>query len=250
MWPLGSVVAWAQEWCIAKVRVLLSILSITFGATPYREVPPDAPPKLAFQLLQMIRSTRITRNKKILVLDLDETLVHASSTPLDPTHFDVAIPGANGMYNTMFVCERPYLQYFLEQVSQWYTVAVFTAATKEYAMPIIHKIDRSKVIKKRYFRSDCIFEAGNYVKNLSRLSGPRPDLFSNYIIIDNHPASYRMNPDNAIPISSFTAQMAHTDTELLKLLPLLEALQCVHDVRAVLELRNNPDRRFEDRLTH
>ena len=243
MWRrVTQLVTYVQAWCLCAVGMLFDIISVSVGAAPFRESPPDAPSKLSFRLLQMIRSSP-QRNRKILVLDLDETLVHASTTPLDPTHFDVLVQNPSGGYTTMFVCERPYLQYFLAHVSQWYTVAIFTAATKEYATPIIQKLDRGKVIRKKYFRNDCIVESGHYVKNLSRLSGPRPDLFSNYIIIDNLPASYRSNPHNAIPISSYSADAASTDTELLKLLPLLEALQHVNDVRSVLELRTNPDRR-------
>ncbi|KAJ9451319.1 CTD nuclear envelope phosphatase 1-like protein [Diplonema papillatum] len=249
MWRLlSSVLVWMQHRCIAAVRFLLTVVSISVGSPPFRESPPDAPPKLAFRLLQMVRSHRSIRNKKILILDLDETLIHASSTPLSPTHFDVMIPTGTGSYGMMYVCERPYLQYFLAHVCQWFTVTIFTAATKEYASPIIHRMDRAKVVRKKYFRNDCVVENGQYVKNLARLSGTRPHLFSNYVIIDNLPASYKRNPANAIPISSFYAHNYSTDEELLRLLPLLEALHAVSDVRSILELRTNPGKMFVDRI--
>ena len=247
-WQLGGLLQWMQVKCIQTIQFIFTAVSITVGATPFRECPPDAPPSVALRLMQMVRNRK--KPSKILVLDLDETLIHASKTALDPTHFDVIIRDTempDGRFTTRYVCERPYLQYFLAQVSQWFTIAIFTAATKEYASPIITKIDRSKVIKKKYFRNDCEIDRGHYVKNLSRLHQRK--VYSSYIIIDNLPVSYKSNPNNAIPISSFSASNYDTDTELLKLLPLLEALSQVNDVRSILELRSNPTKEFADRIS-
>eukprot|EP01064_Diplonema_japonicum_P018405 TRINITY_DN27093_c0_g1_i1.p1 TRINITY_DN27093_c0_g1~~TRINITY_DN27093_c0_g1_i1.p1 ORF type:complete len:266 (+),score=14.42 TRINITY_DN27093_c0_g1_i1:46-798(+) len=247
-WLFRHLLNWMQQQCISAVRFLFAIVSISIGTPPFRESPPDAPPNVVMRIYKMIKAGAPI-NKKILVLDLDETLVHASTTPQDPTHFDVLVPTGRGQFTVMYVCERPYLQYFLAHVSHWFTVTIFTAATKEYALPIIRELDREKIIKKRYYRTDCSYSSGQYVKDLSRLSGCREDLFSNYIIIDNLPASYKHNPHNAVPISDFRAANHSSDKELLKLLPLLEALQAVKDVRPILELRSNPTKSFVNRIT-
>eukprot|EP00755_Sulcionema_specki_P025075 Sspe_Gene.82489::Locus_54069_Transcript_1_1_Confidence_1.000_Length_891::g.82489::m.82489/K15731/CTDSP; carboxy-terminal domain RNA polymerase II polypeptide A small phosphatase len=253
MWGLvRKALRWMQEWCLTAVRFLFTVTTIALGSPPFRESPPDSPPQVVFRLLRMIQRTKPT---KILVLDLDETLIHASYQPLLPTHYDVVIRTGNSMA-PVYVCERPYLHYFLMQVSQWFKVAIFTASMKDYALPIINKLDRSRVIVKKYFREDCLEKDGQYIKNLERLgktdgyTGRKLNkIEANCIIIDNHPPCYQLNPNNAVPISSFQASHHSTDRELLKLLPLLEALHVVGDVRSILELRNNPAKTFVDRIT-
>ena len=52
------------------------------------------------------------------------------------------------------------------------------------------------------------------------------------IIIDNSPMAYRLTPENAIPIKSWFDD-PH-DFELMDLIPILEALSKVKDVRKVI----------------
>jgi Dullard-like phosphatase family protein len=89
-------------------------------------------------------------------------------------------------------------------------------------------IDTSNVIKHRLFREHCVFEEGNYVKDLSMLGR---DLKST-IIIDNSAVSYQFQPENAIPCSNFIDDP--NDTDLYELVPLLEALVGVADVTRAL----------------
>jgi len=56
------------------------------------------------------------------------------------------------------------------------------------------------------------------------------------LIIDNSSASYALQEDNAVPISAWTHDPL--DEQLLNLLPLLENLANVTDVRSVLSLRH------------
>lgn len=55
---------------------------------------------------------------------------------------------------------------------------------------------------------------------------------SSVFILDNSPGAYRYNPENAIPIKSWFADPS--DTALLNLLPMLDALRFVSDVRSIL----------------
>ena len=52
------------------------------------------------------------------------------------------------------------------------------------------------------------------------------------IIIDNSPTSYYLQPENALASRSWYDEYA--DRELFDLMPLLELLSTVHDVRPVL----------------
>jgi TFIIF-interacting CTD phosphatase-like protein len=57
-----------------------------------------------------------------------------------------------------------------------------------------------------------------------------------YCSVTNH------GTDNAIPIQGWINDP--TDTDLMHLVPLLEGLQYVHDVRALLALRGGEDGQF------
>lgn len=56
------------------------------------------------------------------------------------------------------------------------------------------------------------------------------------LIIDNSPYSYIFQPDNAIPITSWFNDQ--NDRQLYEILPLLDELEKVEDVSAVLQGKN------------
>ncbi|XP_077922482.1 LOW QUALITY PROTEIN: CTD nuclear envelope phosphatase 1 [Halichoerus grypus] len=91
------------------------------------------------------------------------------------------------------------------------------------------KLDNSRsILKRRYYRQHCTLELGSYIKDLSV---SHSDL-SSIVILDNSPGAYRSHPDNAIPIKSWFSDPS--DTALLNLLPMLDALRFTADVRSVL----------------
>lgn len=92
------------------------------------------------------------KKKKVLVLDLDETLVH--STSKGSRHHDHLIEVLVDQHICLYyVYKRPYLDYFLEKVSEWYQIVIFTASMPAYADPVIDFLDsRLCVISKRFFR--------------------------------------------------------------------------------------------------
>ena len=53
------------------------------------------------------------------------------------------------------------------------------------------------------------------------------------IIIDNSPPSYLFHPENAVPIETWFDD--ESDTELLDLIPFLESLTKVENVRVAIE---------------
>jgi RNA polymerase II subunit A small phosphatase-like protein len=54
------------------------------------------------------------------------------------------------------------------------------------------------------------------------------------MIVDNSPTCYLFHPQNAVPITSWFDDK--NDTELLELIPFLQEIKDVSDVRAVLDM--------------
>ncbi|KAK3055353.1 Nuclear envelope morphology protein 1 [Extremus antarcticus] len=193
--------------------------------------------------------------KKTLIIDLDETLIHSMAkggrmstghmvevrlggfvpTPTSPTHTTPQPPPpqfGNGVPILYYVHERPGCHDFLRKVSKWYNLVVFTASVQEYADPVIDWLERERrYFGGRYYRQHCTLRNGAYIKDLAQVE---PDL-SRVMILDNSPMSYIFHEDNAIPIEGWISDP--TDNDLIHLVPLLEGLQYVTDVRALLALR-------------
>lgn len=195
------------------------------------------------------RSILYSEKKKTLVIDLDETLIHSVSR--GTTHSNssqahiievrFAISGVSTLY---YVHKRPYCDLFLSKVCKWYNLIIFTASMKEYADPVIDWLESSfsGSFTQRMYRNHCIARDGvGYIKDLGNIKDPYSKNatipLTDVVIIDNSPVSYAMHVDNAIQVEGWISDP--TDTELLNLLPFLEALRYTTDVRNVLALKNS-----------
>ncbi|GAB1216019.1 hypothetical protein ATERTT37_005219 [Aspergillus terreus] len=216
---------------------------------PHSPVPPRPliPPRLPSYTASS-RSSRLPQ--KTLVLDLDETLIHslAKGGRMSSGHM-VEVKLATPMTTALtpggpattlgpqhpilyYVHKRPHCDEFLRKICKWYKLVIFTASVQEYADPVIDWLEQErKYFQARYYRQHCTFRNGAYIKDLSSVE---PDL-SKVMILDNSPMSYIFHEDNAIPIEGWINDP--TDNGLLHLIPMLEALQYVTDVRALLALR-------------
>ncbi|XP_064542855.1 CTD nuclear envelope phosphatase 1 [Drosophila montana] len=185
-------------------------------------------------------------SRKTLVLDLDETLVH--SCYLDPDTNDVVgcnfvpetavpdyvlhIPILANLHPIEFqVFKRPHVDEFLNFVSRWYDLVIYTASLEAYASNVIDKLDAGRgILHRRLYRQHCI-STTVVTKNLYAVNRDLTSIF----IIDNSPSAYRDFPENAIPIKSYIYDP--DDEELLNLLPFLDALRFTKDVRSILGRR-------------
>ncbi|KAA0188529.1 hypothetical protein FBUS_10630 [Fasciolopsis buskii] len=120
-------------------------------------------------------------------------------------------------------------QFCFFQISQWYELVIYTASLEIYGAGVTEQLDNGRhILQRRFYRQHCTYDNGSYSKNLSLITSDMASIF----ILDNSPGAYRSYPDNAIPIRSWFSD-AH-DTALLCLLPILDALRFVSDVRSVL----------------
>lgn len=174
-------------------------------------------------------------NRKTLVLDLDETLIHSMTrgSSISPAHVVEVIVGQ--LTCIYYVDKRPFCDLFLQKVSEWYNVVIFTASVRNYADPMVDWLEKgSKIFSKRFSRSDCIATEQGYIKDLSVLG---EDL-SQVVLVDNSPISLALHPFNGISVEGWISDPS--DKTLLHLLPLLRALSFTTDVRSILGLRYGP----------
>eukprot|EP01028_Stygiella_incarcerata_P007527 TRINITY_DN31250_c0_g1_i1.p1 TRINITY_DN31250_c0_g1~~TRINITY_DN31250_c0_g1_i1.p1 ORF type:complete len:281 (+),score=48.81 TRINITY_DN31250_c0_g1_i1:68-844(+) len=199
------------------------LASSSFSPAQYDSLPRQGPYFL-----------RLPTKKKVLILDLDETLVHASLGPIHPRLLSYTLKLQIDQETLWFhVSERPHVRMFLREAAKWYSVVIFTASVAQYANPVIDSLDPdNSFIARRYFRSSCLRMGDKYVKDISLVE---KDL-SRCVIVDNSPASYSIHEHNAIPIPPYDATSPF-DEDLLTVLPLLQTLAYVEDVRHVLSLR-------------
>ena len=167
-------------------------------------------------------------NKKTLILDLDETLVHSSFSPFEKNDIILEVDFEGMIYN-IYVLVRPHAAEFLKNMSKFFEIVIFTASISKYASPLLDILDKEKSIKYRLFRDHCTYINGIFIKDLKRLNRNLEDL----IIIDNSPLAYAFDTENGLPIKTWYDDPQ--DTELKKIEPLIIFLSKIKDVRKFID---------------
>ena len=164
-------------------------------------------------------------NKKTLVLDLDETLVHSQFDPFNrPSDLKLRIEIENEIHD-IYVLVRPGVKQFLENMGKIFEIVIFTASVSKYADPLIDIIDEDNICSIRLFREHCTQINEIFVKDMKKLGRDLKDI----IIVDNSPMSYCLNPENGLPIKNWFDDK--DDRELFNISAILEFLSFVPDVR-------------------
>ena len=167
-------------------------------------------------------------NKKTLILDLDETLVHSSFTSFEKNDIVLNVDFDGMMYN-IYVLVRPGAENFIKNVSKFFEIVIFTASLSNYASPLLDILDSENNIKYRLYRDHCTFINGIYIKDLKKLNRNLKDL----IIVDNSPLAYAFDTDNGLPIKTWYEDP--NDIELIKITKILEFLSKTKDVRKYIK---------------
>ena len=168
-------------------------------------------------------------SKKTLVLDLDETLVHSQFLPFSIQSDVILKIDIENQIHDIHVLIRPGVQTFLNRLSKLYEIVIFTASVSKYADPLLDILDKDNNCSFRLFREHCSMMGMTYIKDLNKLGRNLKDV----IIVDNSPLSYTFNKENGIPILTWFNDK--NDKELDYLLPILEFLSLVDDVRIYIK---------------
>lgn len=184
------------------------------------------------------------KNRLTVVLDLDETLVCTYRLDQMSAWKQQAAPSCGACWvhygsqqdtsSTLVVYERPGCREFLQQLSTFADLVLFTAAAAAYAQPLASLLDpHGDTFIARLYRDSTIAWGGKYrIKDLSALGR---DL-SQVVLVDNSPYSFLLQPSNGIPCIPYHGEAK--DMHLLHvILPLLEVLSEVDDIRPILHAR-------------
>lgn len=149
----------------------------------------------------------------LLILDLDETLIHTAEVELQELSSFRVGPFA--------VYERPGVRRFLQSVARHYALAIWSSAGEEYVSQIAKKLSEAGVEWAFVWsRSRCTerLEANTleyvYHKDLKKVKRIGYDL-ARVLIVDDSPEKLSRNYGNAVYVKPFTGQPNDNELEQL-----------------------------------
>lgn len=159
--------------------------------------PPVDIQQLRAKQVKVVRK-RGYENRKTVIFDLDETLVHCSE---DIINCDIVLPVSLPTRETIEVGinVRPFAIDCLKAANKKFEVFVFTASHKCYADVVLDYLDPKKeLIQHRFYRDSCIELGKALIKDLRIFDRKLKDV----IMIDNSVYAFGYQLDNGIPIIS------------------------------------------------
>ena len=129
--------------------------------------------------------------------------------------------------------KRPGVDEFLKEMARHYEIVIFTTNIGGIADDIITRLDKQGVVMHRLFREHTKYQDGKYIKDLSVMNR---DL-SRVILLDDDPAAFQLQPENAIYIRPYTNARDKNDSALEDITPFLRAVnnEDVPDVRSLIK---------------
>jgi hypothetical protein len=206
--------------------------SLSEGPEPLPNVYEERPKKRSCVLFSTPSSSTIMKIysdmssvKPHIVLDIDQTLIHALEISdihkiPDIKRLMVSSPFHN-MDNDMVIFERPHLQQFLDYMFKNYEISIWTAANYNYASFVLERILRGRKPVYVLFDSHCELSSNIYrgtQKDLRLLS------FVGALLVDD--LKENCGEQNSICIAPYdvTKEDSLLDKELLVVMEMLENL--------------------------
>lgn len=141
-------------------------------------------------------------NRPLLILDLDETLIHGSVKPLVVQH--------DFKCGSFFIHKRPFVNDFIVTCATHFDLAVWTNATSDYARCIVDVLFEDIPLKFIWSRKRCIrrfdFETRDHywVKDLRKVKQQGFSL-DRILMVDDTPRALERNYGNLIRVRKFFA---------------------------------------------
>ena len=214
-------------------------------------------------------------DKKILLIDLDETLIHSdfsleylndkkvkydtiikfkdTESDFEENYEDYYDMRRKKLKHELFKEEKEFkvgvfirkgAKEFLTEVSKYFVIGIFTASVKAYADAVLDYLDPNKnLIQFRLYRNNCInINDKIFVKDLRIIKGID---IKDIILLDNSIYSFSAQINNGILVNSFFNDK--NDIELYNVLEyLLNFLVKADDVRVINEQFFNFDKIIND----
>ena len=166
-------------------------------------------------------------NKKLLIFDLDETLIHGKYTyqPTLPIAPHLIIDNGD-----IHVWERPHARSLITDLHEKFNYAVWSSASDDYAATVACHIFKGIPLKFVWGRSRCTqrrdysgsglysFGAGDsyWVKDLKKVRNAFGIPLEQIIIIDDSPEKAERNYGNWVPVRPFHGAPEDNELHLLK----------------------------------
>jgi len=168
------------------------------------------------------------KDKKTLVFDLDETLIHCNESTDMPYDVKLPIKFPHGEVIEAGINIRPFVHECLKELSQHFEIIVFTASHGCYANVVLDYLDpKQQYIHHRLFRENCVVtEEGIYIKDLRVFANRN---LQDVVIVDNAAYSFGYQIENGIPCAPYYDNKQ--DQELRHLIPYCKFLSGVKDMR-------------------
>ncbi len=165
--------------------------------------------------------------RPLLILDIDETLIHGTARPLER-----ACDFTVGEYHIYL---RPHAVEFIKSVSAFYDLACWSSATASYLDEILPELvcdvpplsfiwDRSRCTR----RLDPELHEVYFLKDLSKVKRKGIDL-DRVLILEDEPRKVARSFGNAVIVKPFVGELP--DDELIKLGKYLEAIHKTDNFR-------------------
>jgi Dullard-like phosphatase family protein len=201
----------------------------TFQALKFvKNLPPVDMNQLRQKRLNLPKKSGF-ENKKTIVFDLDETLVHCVDDLSNHPDVILAVTFPSGESVNAGINIRPYARDVLAEAVKYFEVIIFTASHKCYADVVLDYLDPThELIHHRLYRENCLVIEGVFMKDLRVFNNRR---IQDIVIVDNAAYSFGYQLDNGIPIISWHDDPY--DKELFNLMNYLKILAQAEDVREV-----------------
>lgn len=167
-------------------------------------------------------------DKKLLVLDLDETLIYSTEAPLGTgqSYFRVG---------PFFTHKRPFLDEFIKTVNNHFDLAVWSSGSELYVKEVVENIfpkEIQLVFEWSFDRCSQWFDGDHegivYKKKLSKI---KTHSIENILIIEDTPENCMDNYGNAIYVNHFRGDQSDTELKLLSIfLPRFEKINNVREI--------------------